>query len=125
MKVPVPEQPTSPQGFVRPAAYLIRVPADEPFAFFETWYAAQCDGDWDHEYGVTLETLDNPGWSLNIDLIGTALEGRLLARNETERTETDWLHVWSDGERFRAAGGARNLRAMLSAFRDFARSPSA
>jgi hypothetical protein len=26
----------------------------------ERWYAAQCNGDWKHTYGITLETLDNP-----------------------------------------------------------------
>ena len=60
-------------------------------AFLEAWYAAQCNGDWEHDFGVTLETLDNPGWSLRVDLVGTALEGRAFARKETESSETGWL----------------------------------
>ncbi|MFE4959105.1 Imm53 family immunity protein [Streptomyces sp. NPDC056653] len=24
-------------------------------------YAQQCDGDWEHEWGVKIATLDNPG----------------------------------------------------------------
>jgi hypothetical protein len=27
------------------------------------WYAAHCDSEWEHTYGVTLDTLDNPGGS--------------------------------------------------------------
>jgi hypothetical protein len=25
------------------------------------WYAAHCDGEWEHTYGVVIDTLDNPG----------------------------------------------------------------
>ena len=43
-------------------------------ARLEAWYLRQCNGDWEHLYGVTIETLDNPGWSVTIDLTGTKLE---------------------------------------------------
>lgn len=33
-----------------------------------TWFAGQCDGDWEHQNGVKIETTDNPGWSVKIDL---------------------------------------------------------
>jgi hypothetical protein len=94
----------------------------DPLAFLEAWYAAQCNGDWEHEFGVTLETLDNPGWRLKVDLVGTALEGRVTARNATESTEAGWLHFWSDGTAFHAAGGDRSLRSILAAFAAFAQS---
>jgi hypothetical protein len=29
--------------------------------FLHRWYAAQCDGDWEHEFGIRLTTPDNPG----------------------------------------------------------------
>ena len=32
------------------------------------WYKTNCDGDWEHSYGITLQTLDNPGWHLTVDL---------------------------------------------------------
>ena len=25
------------------------------------WYESNCDGDWEHSYGVKIESLDNPG----------------------------------------------------------------
>ena len=34
----------------------------------QSWYQAQCDEDWEHGEGITIETLDNPGWSLEIAL---------------------------------------------------------
>jgi len=26
------------------------------------WYDAHCDGDWEHQNGFELMTVDNPGW---------------------------------------------------------------
>jgi hypothetical protein len=37
----------------------------------QMWYLGQCDGSWEHQFGVRIETLDNPGWSVTIDLDGT------------------------------------------------------
>ncbi len=37
---------------------------------------AQCDGEWEHDYGIKIETLDNPGWLVSIDLLGTDLEDK-------------------------------------------------
>ncbi|MET4118665.1 hypothetical protein ABIB85_005341 [Bradyrhizobium sp. JR1.5] len=42
----------------------------------ERWYAAQCNGDWEHTYGITIETLDNPGWNFKVELRDTYLSGR-------------------------------------------------
>src|ERR1700682_6352449 len=40
----------------------------------QDWYTAHRDGDWEHQYGVTIESLDNPGWWVRIDLQQTELE---------------------------------------------------
>lgn len=39
-----------------------------------TWYQTHCDGSWEHMFGITLETMDNPGWELIVDLTDTLLE---------------------------------------------------
>lgn len=28
--------------------------------WLENWYSSNCDGDWEHLYGITIRTLDNP-----------------------------------------------------------------
>jgi hypothetical protein len=38
------------------------------------WYYRQCNGEWEHQYGVDIGTLDNPGWTLTVDLAETTLE---------------------------------------------------
>ena len=50
--------------------------------FLQQWYAEQCNGDWEHEFGIKIETLDNPGWSLEIDLAKTIYEGRKLSKSK-------------------------------------------
>jgi hypothetical protein len=89
---------------------------NQPLDDLQRWYVAQCNGDWEHTYGVTIESLDNPGWRLTVDLVGTDLEALPDTSDRVERSEADWL-VWrvADG-RFEAACGACNLGEAVAAF---------
>ncbi len=80
------------------------------------WYKAQCDGDWEHQSGVTLQTLDNPGWMLVIDLTGTCWEDLELPRRTRERTETDWVAHWVQDGKFGGACGTDNLSELIGTF---------
>lgn len=33
----------------------------------EQYYKEKCDGIWEHTYGFTIETCDNPGWQMKIN----------------------------------------------------------
>jgi len=46
----------------------------------QRWFADQCDGEWEHSHGITIGTVDNPGWSIEIDLDETSLSDRELNR---------------------------------------------
>lgn len=37
----------------------------------QKWFAAQCNGDWEHLNGIKIETTDNPGWWVQVDISGT------------------------------------------------------
>ncbi len=93
--------------------------------WLQAWYAMQCDGDWEHGYGVSIETLDNPGWSVRIELDGTAWAKQPFDRTETHRSEHDWLEVWKDGSELRAATGPVNLGEALHTFRLWVEGPPA
>lgn len=80
------------------------------------WYAAHCNGDWEHSCGVTIGTLDNPGWSVDIDLEETALEERRFAEVRESRKEDDWIRCWVDANMFKGRGGPRNLEEILTIF---------
>jgi Immunity protein 53 len=38
------------------------------------WYARQCNGEWEHHQGVSIQSCDNPGWWIKIELKGTSLQ---------------------------------------------------
>jgi immunity protein 53 of polymorphic toxin system len=61
-------------------------------ALLEEWYVSQCHGDWEHSWGVKIDTLDNPGWSISIHLDETRAETRNLERLKIVRTENDGIH---------------------------------
>ncbi len=93
----------------------------------QAWYKSQCNGEWEHAYGVSLKTLDNPGWRLTIDIKATPLETRTFERIEFQSTsdEDDWYQCWIDHAdkrqpKFSAAGGPHNLSRMIEIFLDWA-----
>ena len=57
----------------------------------QCWYASQCGGDWEHHFGVKIDTLDNPGWRVVIDLVGTNLDAMVFAERPNLELETDWI----------------------------------
>ena len=83
------------------------------------WYRSQCDGDWEHQQGVRIGTLDNPGWSLDVDLAGTSEQGRSMPEELVERSEQHWLFVEAKDNVFRSRGGPENLVEMIDAFKSF------
>ena len=86
----------------------------------QRWYDAQCDEDWEHEFGVRIATLDNPGWTLEIDLEETPLDGREFPSIKDMAPERDWL-FWEVSEgKFRGSCGPLMLGRMLRAFLDWA-----
>lgn len=95
-----------------------------PLAFLEDWYASQCDSDWEHSFGIHIETLDNPGWTLKIDLEGTVWDGKAMERAVVQRGEHDWFQAWSDGQAWQAHCGPQNLGEVIEAFREFLHLPA-
>ena len=75
---------------------------DEPdsLTWLHAWYAIQCDGAWEHEYGVSIETIDNPGWFLKLDLRETGVDGSTFAKREVHRSKNDWFIAHVVDERF-------------------------
>ena len=88
----------------------------------QDWYRSECDGEWEHGCGVSISTLDNPGWSVTIDLDGTSLEGRRfeavsygVGKDAVEGSD-DWLDCRVEEKRFQGRGGPRKLEEILEIF---------
>ncbi|WP_263597259.1 immunity 53 family protein [Metabacillus idriensis] len=58
----------------------------------QNWYLKQCDGDWEHQFGIRIDTLDNPGWSVKISITDTELLGKTFEKVEIERSSKDWIY---------------------------------
>ena len=96
----------------------------------QDWYAVQCDGVWESDRGITVETLDNPGWRVVVDLTGTELENVSFEEFVVERLEDDWVHarVVETSEtavrrRFEVFCGPKSLTEALDIFLDWAELP--
>jgi hypothetical protein len=84
------------------------------------WYQEQCDGEWEHHHGVTIESLDNPGWRMRIDLEGTRLEARSFpALRQESPDQASWLDCFKEGETFVAASSPDRLEQALLVFLDW------
>lgn len=105
-------------------------PRQDTLFRLQRWYASHCDGDWEHTYGVQIDTLDNPGWSLKIDLYGTELENvsfdRLLVGISEEAAlqggdgDVSWYVCEVINAQFVAIGGPRNLGDIIEVFLEWA-----
>jgi hypothetical protein len=84
--------------------------------WLQEWYYRCCDGDWEHQYGVHIGTLDNPGWSVDIDVVGTDLEAKAFQEVRINRSDQDWIVCSVKDGVFKGRGGPRNLEEILNSF---------
>ena len=88
----------------------------------QDWYLSQCNETWEHTYGVSVGTLDNPGWSLTIDLTNTNLDGHSFAPvgygigEGSDPDSPEWLTCEVKERKFVAYGGPLKLEEMLAIF---------
>ncbi len=95
------------------------LPDECTLTWLSSWYRQQCDGDWEHEGGVRVTTLDNPGWALDVDLANTKWVNCAVPPRLSERNEQDWVFVEVKDGLCRGRGGPENLTEMIALFRGF------
>ncbi|WP_405478371.1 Imm53 family immunity protein [Streptomyces canus] len=84
------------------------------------WYAAQCNEEWEHYWGLKIATLDDRGWTVTIDLEETDLEGHEYPRQDVNRSPYGWVWAWTPEKTFHARCGPGNLTEALALFRSWA-----
>lgn len=94
---------------------MINESSDE-IALLQKWYADQCNGDWEHTFGIKVDTLDNPGWMLTVDLAETSLSGIRVERDRVVRGPLDWAQHEIADEKFIACGGPFSLNELIRRF---------
>jgi hypothetical protein len=95
-----------------------------PVEFLQSWYQTQTNGEWERVRGVTIETLDTPGWMVTIDLAGTGLDGRNMTALQNERSANDWLLCEVEENQFRGQGDSQKLLVILEIFQHWATASS-
>jgi hypothetical protein len=93
---------------------------DEKLGFFmiklQKWYKSQCDGDWEHQFGIAIDTLDNPGWTIKIDLADTQWENVTVEPTKDYENEQDFLFYAIEDKKFDGSSSIDNFARLLEAF---------
>lgn len=94
----------------------------------QRWYARHCNGEWEHASGITIQTCDNPGWWVKIDVSATPLRERTfteIAENvDAQRFPLGprWLSCHCEDGVWHGAGDETRLEHILAIFLDWAES---
>lgn len=88
--------------------------------WLQKWYEVHCDDDWEHYQRIQIITIDNPGWSITINLMDTELQERPFIEIEYEHSSVDWLICFIKDDKFEGRCGPLNLSQMLRIFRTWA-----
>lgn len=84
---------------------------DDLIETLQNWYASQCDEVWEHSYGISIDTLDNPGWSVRID--GVSHKKEMNLKIDRDDDDIDWVNITATESEFDGCGGAKNLKEIL------------
>jgi hypothetical protein len=90
---------------------------ESELARLQRWYLTQCGGDWEHQHGINIKTLDNPGWRLSIDISETPYSERPFDEIQFQGTEANqWYFCKVEGRKFEAACGPECLSKVIHLF---------
>jgi hypothetical protein len=95
---------------------------DDPLPRLTRWFAAHCDGEWEHGHGISITTTDNPGWWVKVALGQTELADRDFVP-VLENIDTNghpcalrWLHCSIKDGQWQGAGDETRLDEILAIF---------
>ena len=90
------------------------------FKWLEDWYKSNCNGDWEHCYGISIGTMDNPGWHVKIEFCETDLEGKIFKNIEINKGDNNWINCKVEDDVFHGMGDSNKLEQIIEIFKDFA-----
>jgi hypothetical protein len=91
---------------------------DSILVWIQNWFLSNCDGNWEHENIIKIQTLDNPGWSISIDLNYTALAQLTIKSGLIDNAEDDWYTYEIKNAVYKAAGDPNKLEFLLLKFKE-------
>lgn len=88
--------------------------------WLQEWYLSECNGDWEHSFGIKIDTVDNPGWHVTIDLKETSLENLNIEYTLVEKSEDDWYGHKVENSKYIATCDPLKLEFILEIFKKIA-----
>ena len=82
--------------------------------WLEDWFASRCDGEWEHQNGIRIDTLDNPGWCVTAD-VGTPVANREMAFDGDET----WLDCRVSDGVFTGCGDPSQLGRIIEILQEW------
>ena len=80
------------------------------------WFKSNCNDDWEHGYGIKIESMDNPGWKVDIYLFDTELEDKPFDEIVINNSDNDWLCCKVENYFFIGMGDIDKLETILEVF---------
>lgn len=101
------------------ATELREVSVAESLTKLAEWFSATCNGDWEHGHGITISTLDNPGWRVEIDVGDFQIPTSEFAAFEMRTADDNWIITVFDDSVFHGSCSPNNLDRMIGLFLDW------
>lgn len=81
-----------------------------------SWYKKNVRQDEPNTLIINIESLDNPGWWVTINLKGTDFEKETFSKIENEKTQNDWIKLFVRTSKFEGFGDPFKLDTILKCF---------
>ena len=91
--------------------------------WLQDWYKQQCDGFWEHLYGIEIGNIDNPGWEIKIDLKDTPYEDEEFLEINIQNND-QWMICEKQKSVFKGYGSYDKLFEILTVFKNWIESQS-
>ncbi|EKO89363.1 hypothetical protein LEP1GSC151_2151 [Leptospira interrogans serovar Grippotyphosa str. LT2186] len=92
--------------------------AETKFSWLMKWFQSQCDGDWEHENGIAINTNGDRGWQIKIEVNFTELDGVEVAHTLNQKGEDDRYSFSLKDGKFLAEGDSKKLPIILEKFKE-------
>lgn len=92
---------------------------DPLLTWLQEYYMICCNEDWEHEYGITIQTEKDQGWYVKIDLNDLNLEEVYFKPVCVKHNVGDWVECEVFHKKFIGRGGPRNLREIIQIFQQW------
>lgn len=90
--------------------------------WLEKWYKDNCYDEWEHTYGVKIYTVDNPGWTVLVDLSYTYMEDKEFPQLKVDNSDDDWIICHVRNKQFKGSGDPNKLEEIIKVFKDWVES---